>query len=397
MTGNAVVGAPPGLEGVAVASTELSDVWGNLGFYHYRGYDAIALAERGSVEDAWYLLYTGDLPTSAEREAFSVRTRAARALPPAAADFLPQVARLGQPGSMAALRTAVSLAAQAMGFRSWLDQDLEITKDEAVRMCALTPLLAASLWRLATGRGPVEPDADLSFAGSYLQMIEGAAPDADRADMLERYLICALDHGFNNSTFAARVIASSGADIGSALVGAIGALEGPLHGGAIARAPTMLDAIGRPHNAKPWVSAALARGERLMGFGHPVYKTLDPRTTLLRELARGRGGDRAELALETERVAVQLLNEIKQDRRREANVDFYAGVVLEQAGIPEELFGCTFAVARTIGWTAHVLEQIRDNRIFRPSARYVGPPAPRPLPDTWHPANVNGAIARPLS
>ena len=375
--------APRGLEGVAVARTALSDVWGRRGFYHFRGYDATAIARHGSVEDAWYLLYEGDLPTRDERDAFADRVAAARRIPAEVHDVLPAIARHGTPGSMAALRTAASLTGQVLGFRSWLDQDPAETKAQAMRIAAVMPMLAAALSRLGSGLDPVDPPDDEGYAASYLHAVTGDVPDPDLVFALERYLVCAVDHGFNNSTFTARVIASSGGDIGSAVTGAIGALEGPLHGGAIARAPTMLDAIGTPDNVEPWMRAALGRGERLMGFGHAVYKTIDPRTTLLREIALRLGGERAELARTVERVGVELLNERKPGRRREANVDFYAGVVLEAAGIPEALFGSNFAVARTIGWTANVLEQIADNRIFRPSAHYVGPQPPRDLPAHW--------------
>jgi citrate synthase len=188
--------------------------------------------------------------------------------------------------------------------------------------------------------------------------------------------VLAADHGFCNSTFALRVIASSGADVGGAFAGAIASLSGPLHGGAIGRVPTMLEAIGSPDRVEPWIRDRLDRRERLMGFGHAVYRTLDPRTTVLRDLAREIakeiGGHQVELAQLVEETGVRLLNERKSDKRREANIELYAGIALEYAGIPEELFGCTFAVARMAGWTANLMEQISDNRIFRPAANYVG-------------------------
>jgi citrate synthase len=191
---------------------------------------------------------------------------------------------------------------------------------------------------------------------------------------LDTYLVLAADHGFCNSTFAERVIASSGADVGAALSGAVGALSGPLHGGAIDRVPSMLASIGDASRVGPWMRERLDRGERLMGFGHAVYRTLDPRNTVLREVARGIGDERVALAEEVEQTGVRLLNERKTDKHREANIELYAGVVLDYAGVPEELFACTFPVARMAGWTANLLEQIDDNRIFRPAARYMGPP-----------------------
>ena len=181
-----------------------------------------------------------------------------------------------------------------------------------------------------------------------------------------------VEHGFNNSAFTARVVASSGSDVASCVTAAIGAFAGPLHGGAVGRVTSMLDDIGHADHVELWIRRTLGRGERLMGFGHPVYETVDPRAAVLRGLAVRRGGPRVELAQTFERTAVRLLDERGPGRRREANVDFYAGLVLEMAGVPEDLFESTFAVARSIGWTAHVLEQIADNRIFRPLARYVG-------------------------
>ena len=190
-----------------------------------------------------------------------------------------------------------------------------------------------------------------------------------------------VDHGFNASTFTARVIASIGADLGAAVVGALGALSGPLHGGAPSRALDLLDSIGSPERAPEHIRTLVERGERIMGFGHAVYKTDDPRSTLLRDVAVGLGGARAELAVEVERLIVDTLAEVKPGRQLYANVEYYAGVVMEAAGIPPELFTPTFAVSRVIGWTANVLEQATDNRIIRPSARYVGPPPPQPVPD----------------
>jgi citrate synthase len=274
---------------------------------------------------------------------------------------------------MDVLRTAVSAAGVALGCRPWTEQDRATTEDQMLSLAALTPVLAAALYRLARGLEPVDPSPEVGLAANYLAMIHDAVPDADRVRALETYLVLAADHGFCNSTFAERVIVSSGADVGAALSGAIGALSGPLHGGAIDRVPSMLAAIGDVSRVESWMRDRLDRGERLMGFGHAVYRTLDPRNTVLREVAERIGDERVALAEEVERVGVQLLNERKTDKRREANIELYAGVVLDYAGVPEELFACTFPVARMAGWTANLLEQIADNRIFRPAARYVGP------------------------
>lgn len=241
-----------------------------------------------------------------------------------------------------------------------------------LNVAALTPVLAAALYRLARGEQRIDPSPDLGLAANYLLMINGHVPDPVRAAALDTYLVLAADHGFCNSTFAERVIASSGADVGAALSGAVGSLSGPLHGGAIDRVPTMLEAIGDVSLVEQWLTDRLERGERLMGFGHAVYQAPDPRTTVLRALAKEIDSERAALAEVVEKTGVRLLNERKADKHREANIELYAGMVVEYAGVPEELFGCTFAVARMAGWAANLLEQNDDNRIFSPAARYVG-------------------------
>jgi len=364
--------APRGLEGVAVARTSVSDVDGTAGFYHYRGVDPTTFAPSGDLEDAWYLLLEGELPRRTERALFDARVREAMRMPPVLRDVLPSIAALGPPGSIDVLRTAVSAAGVAIGCRPWTEQDAATTSAQILRIAALTPVLTAALYRLARGREIVEPSPHLGLAANYLFMIHGVVPAPERVRALETYLVLAADHGFCNSTFAERVIVSSGADVGAALSGAIGALSGPLHGGAIDRVPSMLASIGDASRVESWMKERLDRGERLMGFGHAVYRTFDPRNTVLRELAQTIDDPRVALALEVERVGVKLLNERKADKHREANIELYAGVVLDYAGVPEELFGCTFPVARMAGWTANLIEQIVDNRIFRPSARYVG-------------------------
>ena len=206
-------------------------------------------------------------------------------------------------------------------------------------------------------------------------------PPPEHARAVEQYLISTIDHGFNASTFTARVITSTGADLAAAVTGAIGALSGPLHGGAPSRALDMLDAIGTIDNAEPWLRDAVERGDRLMGFGHRVYKTDDPRSVMLRGIAERLGGEKLELAKQIERKAIEVLAELKPGRKLYTNVEFYAGIVMDRAGLPREMFTPTFASSRVIGWCAHILEQAADNRLIRPSARYVGPPPPQPVPD----------------
>lgn len=377
--------APAGLAGVSVARTGVSDVLGRHGFYHYRGYNAVDIARRGRVEDAWHLLLRGELPTAGQRDAFARETAALRELPGSVAELLPAIARFSPPGSLASLRTAVSAAAQAMGCQPWTDQSEADTAEQAARLSAIMPVLAAQLFRLASGQDVVQPRSDLGYSDNYLYMITGAVPDERSRYAVERYLMLTIDHGFNNSTFTSRVIASSGADLGAVVSGALGALSGPFHGGAPARVFDMLDAIGTPDNAEPWLRKAIERGDKLMGFGHRIYKTVDPRSQLLHEVARELSSPRVEFSEVVEQTAVRLLAELKPGRELYANVEFYAGVVLEAAGLPREMFTATFACSRIIGWMANVLEQIDDNRIFRPLAHYDGPAAPRDFPGFWQP------------
>jgi citrate synthase len=374
---------PKGLEGVVVADTTIGDVRGLEGFYHYRQYNAIELAQKRTLEDVWYLLFEGELPSIRDREAFIEKVKPLREIPVEVKDLLPQVAALGGPEAppLDMLRTTYSMLAVDLDFRPWLDISHEELYAQALRTCAVVPTLLTSLYRLKHGLDPVDPHPDLSYAANYLYMLHGEVPKPDHARAIEQYLISTIDHGFNASTFTARVITSTGADLGSAVVGAIGALSGPLHGGAPSRALDMLDAIGEEDKAEPWLRDAVERGDRLMGFGHRVYKTDDPRSTMLREIAERLGGPKVDLAEAIERKAIDVLADMKPGRRLYTNVEFYAGVVMETCGVPREMFTPTFASSRTIGWTSHILEQAADNRLIRPSANYVGPPPPQPVPE----------------
>jgi citrate synthase len=211
-------------------------------------------------------------------------------------------------------------------------------------------------------------------------MLTGQEPDPARARAIERYLISTVDHGFNASTFTARVIASTGADLAACLVGAIGALSGPLHGGAPSRALDTLDAIGTPDRIDGWLRERILAGDRIMGFGHPVYRTEDPRSRMLKGIARGFGGELVDFAVLVEARAEALLAELKPGRDLHINVEFFAGVVMELCGLPREMFTPTFAAARVVGWSANILEQAEDSKIIRPLARYVGPPPARTVP-----------------
>jgi citrate synthase len=375
--------APRGLEGVAVAETRVGDVRGEEGFFHYRGYNATALARRCSFEQVWHLLVDGELPDADQLRAFRARTVLDRALPEGVAGVLERLAALPGFTPLGALRSAVSAAAAALDVQPTLDIAAERVRSDALRLAALTPVLLMDMYRRRQGQEPVTPAPDLDYASNYIYMLTGSRPDPAAARALEVYLILTMDHGFNSSTFTSRVITSTGSDIGSALTGAIGALAGPLHGGAPSRALAMLDAIGTPDRAEPYLRREIEAGNRLMGFGHRVYKTDDPRSLLLREVATELGGPQADFARQVEATALRVLHELKPGRRLYTNVEFYAGVVMNSVGVPRDMFTPTFACSRTVGWTAAIIEQAANNRLIRPSALYVGPAAPRPLPEGY--------------
>ncbi|WP_295835335.1 citrate/2-methylcitrate synthase [uncultured Microbacterium sp.] len=353
-----LIDVPRGLNGVVAAETTISDVDGEAGVYHYRGFSAVELARSRSFEDVWHLLVVGELPDATTRAAFAARVRAAQGEPAWCELIAAVAARTGQP--LAVLRAVWTLAASARSSAPLYDLEPDARLDEAIAFAAIAPFALAP--GASSGRGIVV---------DYLERVTGAFPGDAHVRALSAYLVAAMDHGFNASTFTARVIASTGADMASCLTGALGALTGPLHGGAPARALDGLDRAG--DDPASWIAAELAAGRRLMGFGHAVYRTADPRSELLREVARSLGGARVTQALAFQEEAERQLAERRPERPLHANVEFYAAVVMEQCGIPRAMFTPTFALARTIGWTAHVLEQARDPKIIRPSARYVGP------------------------
>jgi citrate synthase len=372
---------PRGLKGVVVAETAIGDVRGQEGFYHYRQYSAIELNERRPLEDVWHLMFAGELPSLAQRAAFLAETGPLRAIPPALAPILPAIARAGARfAPLDALRTAISQLGSIEGFPPVLDIDAATLRGQALRVCALTPTLLTTLYRLNQGLEPIAPHPALPYAANYLYMLTGEEPTAEHAWAIERYLISTIDHGFNASTFTARVVTSTGADLAAAVVGAIGAMSGPLHGGAPSRALEMLEAIGTPDRADAWIRDAVEGGKRIMGFGHAVYKTDDPRSLLLRRVAERLEGPRVAFAKQVERQVVDILEELKPGRKLYANVEYYAGVVMESVGLPPAMFTPTFTASRMIGWCAHIMEQAADNRLIRPSAHYAGPPPPQPVP-----------------
>jgi citrate synthase len=370
--------APAGLEGVIVAETEIGDVRGAEGFYHYRQYSATELAASRSFEEIWQLLHEAKLPDGGSAEAFLRHTASLRVVPDGVASALRSISHTGEP--LEVLRSAVSLLGAELGWSPILDLSRDELLAETGQLCALVPVLLAHAYRLRIGAEPIAPRADLGFAANYLWMLTGREPDPEKTRAIEQYLILVVDHGFNASTFVARTIASTGADLASCICGAIGALSGPLHGGAPSRALDMLDEIADPALAEDYVQRIVSSGGRVMGFGHRVYKTEDPRSRFLMAVAEEIGAPLLPLARKVEGTVEHTLAVLKPGRELHANVEYYAGVVMDACGIPREMFTPTFSSGRTVGWCAHVLEQSQHNRLIRPSAHYVGPSAPEAVP-----------------
>ncbi len=373
-----LIDVPAGLNGVAVAETEVGDVHGDEGFYHYRQYDATELAREATFEDVWHLLAEGALPTDRERDAWRAEIAEARELP-AELDTIVRAAAALPGARLAQLRTVLSAAAGVLGLRPLLDLDHAARRAQARTVAAVVPTVLSRLHRSAAGLDAVPADPADGHVAAYLRAVTGRGPEPAHVRALEQYLVLTIDHGFNASTFTARVVASTGADVADAVCAAIGALAGPLHGGAPSRALDSLDAIGTPDRAAEWVREEVGAGRRIMGFGHAVYRAPDPRSTLLRQVAERLGGPLVDRAIAIETEILTTLAELKPDRPLPSNVEFYAGVIMETVGLPRELFTPTFAVSRSVGWSIHVVEQAAAGKLIRPSARYVGPAPSRVL------------------
>ena len=348
-----------GLEGVVAAETVLSDVDGAAGVLIVRGRSLDELAGRTRYEDVVALLFGGfypDLPADIPA-----------ALGAARVEVFAEVAAL----DTGLLDRAPLEAVRALIARLADGDDLET----ALRLLAAPAVFTAAVVRAQAGEAPVAPDPTLTHAADILRMLRGAPASRAEADALDTYLVTVADHGLNASTFAARVVASTRAGLTSAVLAGISALKGPLHGGAPGPVIEMLDQIGEPANARAWIEAALARGDRLMGFGHRVYKVRDPRADALKGAVRwldARQG-RLEFAEAVEAAALAILREHKPNRSLETNVEFYTALLLEALAFPPSAFTCVFAMGRVAGWLAHAREQLAGGRLIRPASVYVGP------------------------
>jgi len=342
-----------GLDGVVFADTAISHVDGDAGRLVIAGRDVEQLATTESFElAARAVLAAGGAEVLG---GFGLARQAAWEMLPVLGDAL------SAPDAMDALRASLA--------------HLRSTGDDArdaVAAIGAAPVFVAAWNRLRNGEAPIAPDPDRGHAADYLRMSTGAANDA-AARALEAYLVTVIDHGMNASTFTARVITSTASDLISAVVGAVGALKGPLHGGAPGPVLDMLDAIGEPARAEAWLLGELAAGRRIMGMGHRIYRVRDPRAAVLETAVKPLASPRLELARAVETAAAKILRERKPDRPLAANVEFYTAVLLDAVGLPREQFAATFGVGRVAGWCAHVIEQRRVGRLVRPASRYVGP------------------------
>ena len=357
----------PGLEGVIAAETRLSSVNGQIGELIIAGFAVEELANKATFEETAYLLWYGRLPNPAELIDFKTRLVTLRSLPPTTLQLLKVVAT-EKISAMDALRMAAGT----------LNVGLSNSHEEAaLALTARFPTIVAAYWRLLHRQEAIEPDPTLDHAANYLTMLNAKRPSAAQVRGLETYLNTVVDHGLNASTFAARVIISTQSDMVSAVVGAIGALKGPLHGGAPGPALDMVFEIGSADRAESYLRAKLERGERLMGFGHRVYKVRDPRAEVLAQAAAQMfqaDGDMTlyELVKAVEGTAVSLLAEYKPGRNLQTNVEFYTALLLHGLGLETDLFTPTFAIGRVVGWIAHCFEQVKYGRLIRPQSSYIG-------------------------
>lgn len=367
---------PRGLDGVVAVQTRLSHVDGQNGILIIGGYELADLAGKVTFEEAAHLLWTGRLPTQSEAETLTRDIAGLRSLPDAALTIVREAVRHKAP-PIDALRMACSTLSLDLRNPNDISHDADLAS--AKMLVARLPTVVAAYTRLASGQEPLAPRTDLSLSANFLYMVNGTAPDPVVARALDTYWVTVIDHGMNASTFTARVIASTRSDMVSAVTGAIGALKGPLHGGAPGPVLEMLREIGSADRAEPWVRNELAAGRRIMGFGHRVYKVRDPRAEVLGRVAEEMSGaalqDRQlyDLARQVEATVLRVLDDVKPGRNLKTNVEFYTALVLQSIGLEPAMFVAMFACGRAAGWCAHVIEQHAEDHLIRPQSEYIGP------------------------
>lgn len=358
----------PGLEGVVAAQTRLSSVDGQAGELIIAGFPVEELAGQATFEETVYLLWHDSLSTPTQLAEFREVLTARRELSPVTLELL-----RGAASQKVAVIDALRMAAGTLSL-----QPRDDPEQQALALVAAFPTIIAAYWRLLNGQEPLAPRPDLGHAANYLAMLFGQTPRAEHIRGLETYLNTIMDHGMNASTFTARVIISTQSDLISAVVGALGALKGPLHGGAPGPALDMVFEIGDAANAEAYLRQKLERGERLMGFGHRIYKVRDPRAEVLSaavaRMFQGNGHQGLySLSRQVEQTAVALLAEYKPGRNLQTNVEFYTALLLHGLGLTADLFTPTFAIGRVAGWIAHCFEQQHIGRLIRPQSVYIGP------------------------
>ncbi|HKQ36449.1 MAG TPA: citrate synthase [Verrucomicrobiae bacterium] len=356
-----------GLEGVVAATTRLSDVKGDVGELIYAGYNINELAGKVSFEEVVHLLHHNHLPTRRELDELKGRLASYRDLPKGIIDMLKALPRWTPP--MSAIRTAIS----ALGCfdEHAEDTSMDANREKAMRLIAQIPIVTAYFHRIRQGKSLLPSDSQLGEAANFLYLIDGEKPSAEKESTLDMCYVLHADHGMNASTFSARVTIATLSDMYSAITSAIGTLKGPLHGGANEGVIKMLQDIGSPDKVDAYIDECLAHKKKIMGIGHRIYKTLDPRAPHLKRMAQilsAKVGDSKWIQM-SDRIAELMLKK----KNLNANVDFYSATVYYSLGIPTDLFTPIFAIARTAGWTAHVLEQLADNRLIRPQSVYTGP------------------------
>ena len=359
--------AKAGLEGIVAAQSSISDVNGEEGKLIYGGYDIHDLAQHATFEEVIYLLWNGKLPTSAELAALKSQLNVEAGLPAETIELIRTLPKTANPMDM--LRTVVS--ALGIADPDGADNSIEANERKAVRLTAKFPIIVTTFQRVRNEQQPVHPRSDLSIAGNFLYTLTGEAADEIATRTMDVAFILHADHELNASTFAARVTAATLSDMYSAIVSAIGTLKGPLHGGANEGVIKNLLEIGSVDAVEAWVKDAFAKKKKIMGFGHRVYRTVDPRATHLVEMSRKLG----ERTGETKwyEMSRKMEEVVGREKHLNANVDFYSASTYYALGIPTDLFTPIFACSRISGWTAHVLEQYRNNRLIRPRAEYIGP------------------------
>lgn len=359
--------AARGLKGVVAADTKICDVDGDAGKLIYRGYNIHDLAKNSTFEETAYLLFKGELPNAQQLAEFNKTLVKHREIEPSILAFLKTLPKETPP--MAALRSAISMSGVLDPHAE--DESAEANFEKSIRLTAEMTTIVAAIRRILAGLEPVAPRQDLSHAGNFMYMLNDKVPSADAEKAMDLILILHAEHALNASTFAARVIAATLSDIYSSVTGAIGALKGPLHGGANTEVLKTLEEIAKVENVVPWVESVRAKKGKFMGFGHAVYKVEDPRAIHLKDLSRRLGVEAGDSRLYD--ISIAMEKAVNATIHKNCNVDFYSASLQYYMGIPGDMFTCVFAASRIVGWCAHILEQQSDNKIIRPSSNYIGP------------------------